>query len=332
MSILTAVVVLASCNTVSPELNAGDTPMMKAVQSGDAKALSHLLATDKSGLRESSAESLLSVAFRTGKGDMDVVNALLAAGAVVGEDEVRMATYSCYPQYLQAALNAGGRVPRGSSDAKGSIFAEFAYADDELRDGSGRDCVACAKLLLAAGARTDDGDVSPLHYAVCGDKTELARYFLSMGLDVNARDSQGDTPLMYHIKGTDMVQLLLAAGADAQAQNKDGNNAAMNNQLSTEVVAALLRAGLNPNQTNNKGETVLMYHLNHPRMVSGTYYDESNNITGTWSGDSLDMELVQLLIDAGADVNRTDNTGRTPIQAAGAHPEVCKQLRRAGAK
>lgn len=129
-----------------------------------------------------------------------------------------------------------------------------------------------------------------------------------------------------------MVQLLLAAGADVHARNKEGNNAAMNNQLSTEVVAALLRAGLNPNQTNKKGESVLMYHLNHPRLVTGTYYDESNNITGTWSGDSLDMELIQLLIDAGADVNRPDSTGCTPIQAAHEHPEVCKQLRRAGAK
>lgn len=305
---------------------------MQAVQRGDSKAVLHLLATDKTGIGESSAESLLSTAFRTGKGEMDVVNALLAAGAVVGEDEVRMATYSCYPQYLQAALSAGGRVPRGSSAEKGSIFAEFAYDDDELRDGSGRDSVACAKILLAAGAQIDAGDVSPLHYAVCGDKTKLARYFLSMGMDVNARDSQGDTPLMYHMKSTDMVQLLLTAGADVQAQNKEGNNAAMNNQLASEVVAALLRAGLPPNQVNNKGETVLMYHLNHPRLVSGTYYDESNNITGTWSGDSLDMELVQLLIDAGADVNRPDNTGRTPLQAARDHPEVCKQLRRAGAK
>lgn len=332
MSMLTAVALLASCSTVGPELNPGDTPLMQAVQRGDSKAVLHLLATDKTGISESSADSLLSTAFRTGKGEMDVVNALLAAGAVVGEDEVRMATYSCYPQYLQAALGAGGRVPRGSSAEKGSIFAEFAYADDELRDGNGRDCVACAKLLLAAGARIDAGDVSPLHYAVCGDKPALARYFLNMGMDVNARDSQGDTPLMYHVKSTDMVQLLLTAGADVQTQNKEGNNAAMNNQLSTEVVAALLRAGLNPNQINNKGETVLMYHLNHPRLVSGTYYDESNNITGTWSGDSLDMELVQLLIDAGADVNRPDNTGRTPIQAAHKHPEVCKQLRQAGAE
>lgn len=332
MSMLTAVAVLAACSTVSPELNACDTPLMQAVQSGYAKTLSRLLSTDKARLNESSPESLLSTAFRTGKGEMDVVNALLTAGATVGEDEVRMATYSCYPQYLQAALNAGGRVPRGSSAEKGSIFAEFAYADDELRDGNGRDCVACTKLLLAAGARIDDGDVSPLHYAVCGDKTELARYFLSVGMDVNARDSQGDTPLMYQVKSTDMVQLLLAAGADVHAQNKEGNNAAMNNQLSTEVVAALLRAGLNPNQINNKGETVLMYHLNHPRLVTGTYYDESNNITGTWSGDSLDMELVQLLIDAGADANRPDNTGCTPLQAARNHPEVCKQLRRIGAK
>lgn len=329
---LLAGLLLGSCGTTETPDALSYTPLQRAAHQQDAAKVSQLITdgADVNAASEAPEFSPLCLAILSGDGEMETVQALLSAGARVTENELRQAVDSCYPQYVQAVLNAGGRIPHESAEWKGSIFSEFGGIGRPNENG--RDCVACARILIEHGARLDEGSVSPLHYAVSGDKPELARYYLSIGMKVNAVTPNGDTPLAYSIRSASMVQLLVEAGANVNAQNKDGNTSIMYADIPLEAADALLQAGLDPNLRNNKGETALMYHLNNPAPTGGFYSDSSGAITGTWSSSAVNAELIQSLIRSGVDVNLPDNSGTTPLQAAQGNAEVCEMLRRAGAE
>lgn len=67
-----------------------------------------------------------------------------------------------------------------------------------------------------------------LHSAVSGGHTDLAEWLIVIkSLDVNAQDEDGETPLMYATRHTDMqlIKLLLAKGADVNLKDNDGQTA-----------------------------------------------------------------------------------------------------------
>jgi ankyrin repeat protein len=60
---------------------------------------------------------------------------------------------------------------------------------------------------------------------------------------------------------------------------------------------------------------------------SSGYYQQFERRLG-WSWN----ELVQMLIEAGADVNAVDAAGRTPLQITGGRGPIADALRAAGAQ
>ena len=112
---------------------------------------------------------------------------------------------------------------------------------------------------------------------------EYIRVLISEGADVNARDTDGLTPLMIAAKFSstpEIVQLLLEKGAEVNARSRSGWTplmyAASNSNL--EIVQLLLEKGADVNARNNNDWTPLMYA----------------------AGYSSTPEIKQLLIDAGA--------------------------------
>ena len=88
-------------------------------------------------------------------------------------------------------------------------------------------------LLLRAGgdafARTDAGETL-LHAAVSSPRAPLARVriFTAAGLDLNAPDNRGITPLMLacrHAADPNLIPGLLEQGADPTKRDRDGHNA-----------------------------------------------------------------------------------------------------------
>lgn len=301
----------------------------QAIERGEADTVAQMLQAGASPNAKAAEDEPLSplwLAIHHGRGDMDIVQQLLEAGARVGEDEVRCAVESGFPQYLRAVLNAGGKIP-AASEQEGSIYAEFRHHKQ-----SGRDNVACALLLESHGAKLLETETTPLHHAVAANDTALAAYFLSRGIRPNARNEEGETPLTYGVQSEAMVELLVQAGADTNLQDRDGNTALMNLLLPIEAAEALLGAGANPNLCNKKGENALLYHLCHPQQNGGNYMDDNGDIIGTWSVDKINDDMVQLLISAGADVNRANNAGITPLRAAAENEDIEAMLRAAGAK
>ena len=57
-----------------------------------------------------------------------------------------------------------------------------------------------------------------LHYATIHKSKEIVEVLISHGLDINAKDNAGETPLHYAaVESLDMVELLISRGADINA-------------------------------------------------------------------------------------------------------------------
>lgn len=92
-------------------------------------------------------------------------------------------------------------------------------------------CIKYAKYFLEKGAYyqcTAVDEASALHLATVTNQTNMIHYLLGLGIDVNVKDSKGETPLMYAAKNKeddalDTLKALINCGADLNlASNSDG--------------------------------------------------------------------------------------------------------------
>lgn len=139
------------------------------------------------------------------------------------------------------------------------------------------------------------GGASVLQLAAREGNTELAAYFIRRGLNLNATNKIGDTPLTDAITfgHNEIVELLLNAGADPTIQDSFMHNAmwiacSMNNAA---AVSLLLQKGEAVNQQYADKST--------PLIVAAMFV--------------ADADLLEVLLEAGADCNARDNAGYTAM-------------------
>lgn len=157
-----------------------------------------------------------------------------------------------------------------------------------------------AETLLKLGANVnikDEDGVSPLLYYI--DKfsvdPNLIKLLINYGADINAEDDYHRTPLLLACsrKTPDIVELLLQYdNLDIHATNQYGNNALSSSVISgyTEIVKILLDHGADINQRDEYGRTPLM-----DAIINNKY------------------EVAAYLVKEGADVNIKDGKGRTAL-------------------
>ncbi len=131
-----------------------------------------------------------------------------------------------------------------------------------------------AAALSAGGARAaavvGSGDLRPetlnayVFDAIRAGDTDLLRDLLARGVDVEARDERGSTPLVlaaYYGK-RDVLDALLEAGADPNAADGRGNTPLMGALFKGETAAAerlLAEPRTDVNARNGAGQTAAMF-------------------------------------------------------------------------
>lgn len=177
------------------------------------------------------------------------------------------------------------------------IQPEFAETVREAAK-AGNDALVVEMLQAYSGQSSDkDRGGTSLTWAAYYCDAPLLTILLDRGLDANAQETNGDTPLhrALGIGRVDIVRPLLEHGARVNVANNAGDTplmlaAADNHTLNTR---AFLDHDADINARNKQGRTALMFAANNGRL-----------------------ENVKLLLSEGANVSLKDREGNTALSIA----------------
>jgi ankyrin repeat protein len=212
----------------------------------------------------------------------------------VGETALMIAIFNRNIEIAQQLIQAGADL--NLQNKNGSTALNFAAANG-LYD--------IVKLLLkkdvALNTQHKSG-LTPLMDAVCRGFHEIVILLLNRGADANTQNNENNdyTPLMYAISNNrnEIAAILIKSGKCAvNRRDKNGKTALMmaaskgNIEATQELLKILKKDGGDLNLQDEKGYTALMYAILNNRK-----------------------DIVELLIDNGADLKQTDKNGRSPMK------------------
>ena len=315
--------------------NYGASPMGLAAEVADTAILRLLLdaGADPDSPNPEGQTALMAVA-RTG--NVEAARLLIDRGATVdaregwgGQTALMWASARRHPEMMVFLIAHGADVDARSihRDYQRHVTAEGRPKNMDsggftpLLYAARENCRACVDVLLESGADIDLPDpdgVSPLHVAIMNANWDLAKRLIEAGADVNQWDMYGESPLF------------TAVGLYTRT---DGGRASIDPLNATDgltIVRMLLDGGANPNMqlffrpsnvrgsTNTRGSTPLiraatngdldMVQLLLENGADATVYmaDRQTPIHAVLAGRSSEpqaLELIRILHDAGADVN-----------------------------
>lgn len=194
----------------------------------------------------------------------------------------------------------------------GSVLAQTPPSDHDLKIYAGLHAaaatgdVAAIEELVANGEKPnlqDSRSRTPLIVAAFRRQHTAAEALLRLGADPNARDSDGYDSLAIATNNNDIETLkaLLAGGADARAvvgRDKGSALIAAAQLGFVDIVRALLAAKADIDHVNLRGWSALI-----TAVVLG-------------NGDRAHTDIVEALVDAGADGDIKDSVGKKAIDYA----------------
>lgn len=190
--------------------------------------------------------------------------------------------------------------------------------------------------------------------AAAEGKTDEVKSSLEAGAEINAQDGRGRTAVMAATHGNhvETVKVLIKAGADINIQDDRQDNpflyAGAEGYL--EILKLVIDAGPDTKIYNRYGGTPLIPAAEHgyvevaKELITRTDVDVNHVNNPGWTalmeaivlndGGKKQQEMVQLLIDHGADVNIPDSEGKSPLYRAKerGYDEIVQILEKAGAR
>ncbi|KAF7232728.1 hypothetical protein EG68_09224 [Paragonimus skrjabini miyazakii] len=252
-------------------------------------------------------------------GHEGIVRQLLCAGANVdiqdaeGRTPLIAAAYMGHVGVVELLAHAGADLNHADEDGRTALHvAAFCVRPSETH----HEVVSC---LLDCGANPnvfDTEGISPLLGAARVGSQAVCELCLEADTDVNQTDKCGNTALMLAVLGghLDVVRLLLFWGAAVDVMDAAGRSllslaAAIGHG---PIVQLLLARGLDEAHRDHAGCIPLHLAAAGPSSAAvAAVVNSDQNVTVHQY-----CEVVRILLDSGAHLEETDNSGRTPFLVA----------------
>ena len=188
-------------------------------------------------------------------------------------------------------------------------------------------CLAPGKALQSAAPQSDD-----VYAAVRANDLARLKTLVASPADANARDEQGDAPLLYAagVGSLEAMKFLLDKGADPNTQNAFGSTALMLSATDLAKVRVLVERGANVNLASKQGRTALFIAAMSDHSADIVRYlaakgadlkakDAFGNTVLAAATTGNDLDTIRLVLDGGVDANTTGVTGVTPLLLSAAY-------------
>ena len=263
-------------------------------------------------------------------GHIEIVRMLLEKGAQVDREDRQGVT----PLY-GAAGKGHVEVARLLIQRGADINHSTKKGDTPLLFAAFANHIEIVRMLLEKGACVDCENLqgaTPLIWAAGKGYIELSQLLIQRGADINHSMKKGDTPLLFtafanHIE---IVRMLLEKGARVDCENLQGVTPLMwaAGKGYIELSQLLIQHGADINHRTKKGDTPLIFaaFANHIEIVNllvaaGARIDDPDDlgrsaliiVAGSPNGS---LEVAQLLMEKGADINRVSRNGETAFKLA----------------
>ena len=184
----------------------------------------------------------LALAGAVRSGNVDAVSALIGYGANPKVDLSRQVVEETSAGMTLGEIGAGSLLMYAAQSGNPEMVRKILryHPKLEARDREGK-----TALFAAGDYQNSDAD---------GVRVQCVRLLVEAGADVNARDSDGNTPL-HEIFLTDVEAELLKHGADVNARNNDGETPIFTT-VDDDAIPLFIKYGADLAIRNNKGETV----------------------------------------------------------------------------
>ena len=283
-------------------------------------------------------------------GDLDTVRRALEAGLHPGTtDETgrtihQIAKTLGHPHIELLMREYQGRDER-RDEVKHTVKALQTAAAEGRADDLCRLLDAHPELLDARGV--DFHGQTALHKAAWNNRIECVRLLLERGADVRIRD-YGDNAYALHFAAEaahiQIVEILVEAGSDVSGEGDDHHVnvlgwATCRGRVREDIAEYLLRRGAKLNIWSaialNRADDVRRFVRNDPSILTARMSRNEHQRAPLHHAAGVNRpSMVRLLIDLGARVDATDETGGTPLTVAvreAADPGIIAMLEQAGA-